>query len=102
MKTCAVCGGDLGPGNPRRVYCGPRCRKRAELDARAATRGAPFADVVVDEHPSREQLLQLAMVAARAGSVAAMRLLLEERRRDGDVTTPLSFIDELGKRRHGA
>jgi hypothetical protein len=48
----------------------------------------------------REEILDLLSVQARDGHVPAMRLLLEEYRRDGNSDEkPRSAIDELAKRR---
>jgi hypothetical protein len=83
----------------------PACRKRAELDKRTARKIAAFAVVDVDGPVgTREQLLELAWVAARRGSVSAMRLLLEELRRDGDddVFASPSIFDELEARRRNS
>jgi hypothetical protein len=50
--------------------------------------------------PDREEILDLLGAQARAGHVPAMRLLLEEMRRDGESEEkPGSVIDELAKRR---
>jgi hypothetical protein len=50
--------------------------------------------------PTRDELLSLLGVRARQGHVPAIRLLLEEYRRD-DLSheTPNSAIDELARRR---
>ena len=48
----------------------------------------------------RDEVLLLLSTAARQGHVGAMRLLLEELRRDGDEGSPeADFIDELAKKR---
>ena len=50
--------------------------------------------------PSREELLNALGVRARQGSVPAMRLLLEEYRREAQGERPSgSTIDELARRR---
>jgi hypothetical protein len=50
--------------------------------------------------PTRQQLLDALGVRAREGSVPAMRLLLEEYRRDAQSgEKPTSTIDELARRR---
>ncbi len=52
------------------------------------------------ERPDRETLLRALGVRAREGSVPAMRLLLEEYRREAQGERPSgSTIDELAKRR---
>ncbi len=52
----------------------------------------------MSEIATREEILGLLSDAARAGHVGAMRLLLEELRRDGEAGSP-DFIDELLKKR---
>jgi hypothetical protein len=52
----------------------------------------------VAEIATREEILGWLSVAAKAGHVGAMRLLLEELRRDGEEHVP-DFIDELRSRR---
>ena len=51
--------------------------------------------------PDREEILDLLGEQARDGHVPAMRLLLEELRRDGEVSSDTSAIDELARRRAG-
>jgi hypothetical protein len=55
------------------------------------------------EPPSRDFLLRALGVQAREGNVPAIRLLLEEYRRDGneDAKPARSAIDELAARRAG-
>jgi hypothetical protein len=51
----------------------------------------------------REELLKLLTAAARKGNVPAMRILLEESRRDGsDEAAPAGIIDELATKRKKA
>jgi hypothetical protein len=51
----------------------------------------------------REELLVLLTQAARKGNVPAMRILLEESRRDGsDEATSAGIIDELASKRKKA
>ena len=98
-RSCPICG-DSVVGGARKIYDSPRCRKQAELDSRATRRIAEFAEAEVDDQvATREQLLKLATIAARRGSMAAVRLLLEEFRRDGGSPGKTDFMDELAKRR---
>ena len=89
----------------------------ARLDALAAARGlnrsAAVRAAVVEASPEapplppppdRDELLRLLGAAARGGSVAAIRLLLAELRRDRDAAAGsdpdgLDFIDQLAARR---
>ena len=106
MDSCLICGQPVPPAahGQRRTYCSPRCRRAAEQAVRQEKRAAPFASVEVDEIAARDQLLELMTIAARAGSVAAMRLLLEELRRDGDdhILAGPSIFDELEARRRNS
>jgi hypothetical protein len=74
------------------------CRKAAKLDARAERKVAAFRAAIGDV-ASREDLMLCLSAAARRGSVAAMRLLLEELRRDPDPEQESSVIDELSAKR---
>ena len=83
--NCPSCGGPVAPARrgQYRVYCSPRCRKRAELDARLERKGAAFAAVAGDAPiADRDEVLRLLSVAIKRGSVTAARILLEELRRD--------------------
>jgi hypothetical protein len=51
---------------------------------------------------TREQILVWLSEAASKGHVGAMRLLLEEHRRDGDEVQAPSIIDELADKRQKA
>jgi hypothetical protein len=62
---------------------------------------APFERIEVGEVATREQLLRLLTVAARAGHVGAMKGLIEELRRD-DPDASADFIDELARKRENA
>jgi hypothetical protein len=55
-------------------------------------------DVIAD----RDEILRLLSAAARRGNVPAMRLLLEELRRDGEEHATPSIIDELASKRQEA
>jgi hypothetical protein len=83
-----------------RIYCSAECRKAAELDRRAERKVAAFRAAIGDV-ASRENLMRWLSAGARNGSVAAMRLLLEEFRRDPDPDQESSIIDELARRRKG-
>jgi hypothetical protein len=71
-----------------------RSKRRAEvIEAVKQAGGLP-------ERPDRETLLRLLGIQARNGHVTAIRLLLEEYRRDGDQTDEaFSVLDELAARR---
>jgi hypothetical protein len=56
----------------------------------------------VNEIADRDEILGLLSTAARKGNVPAMRLLLEEQRRDGDETAGSGIIDELATKRKKA
>lgn len=98
---CAVCGDPL-----RRNAHGllrADVPETAELDKREALKIAAFA--AVEATGTRQEVIELLWLAARRGSVSAMRLLLEELRRDGkklatggQASAP-DFIDELARRR---
>jgi hypothetical protein len=47
----------------------------------------------------REEILLLLSDAARKGHVGAMRLLLEEQRRDGEAPAASNVIDEIAAKR---
>jgi endogenous inhibitor of DNA gyrase (YacG/DUF329 family) len=102
---CPQCGNRVPAGRhgQRRIYCSPACRKAAELDARAERKVAAFQASVADVATSRDLLLWLT-AAARRGSVAACRILLEELRRDraGETVISGSIIDELAAKRNKA
>jgi hypothetical protein len=84
---------------------------RRHVERLADTRGTTLSEAVrfaVTEAsfpeggvPTREELLRLLGMAARAGSVSAIRLLLEEYRRDErpKLGGTLRVVDELAKRR---
>ena len=99
---CPVCGAEV-PQDRRRTYCSVRCRRTAEAARRREKAAAPFLAVTgVAPIADRDELLRLLWVAARNGSVGAMRLLIEEFRRDGDddrPAEPLGSIDEIAARR---
>ena len=104
---CPKCGQPVpqdGARGQRRVYCSLRCRRKAETVARQQKRAAPFRAVHVNGIAARHQLLELLTIAARVGSVAAMRLLLEELRRDADdhVLASPSIFDELEAKRRNS
>jgi len=61
---------------------------------------AEMASHAGKELPTRDELLRLLGQRARSGHVPAMRLLLEELRRDAEPgTSSETVIDELSKRR---
>ena len=100
MTTCAICGNGFPPKG-RQIYCSVSCRKRAEREKAKARRVAEFTAAANGIEPTgdRAEVLALLMVSAKLGSVSAMRILLEELRRDGEVP-PTDFIDELARRRN--
>lgn len=60
---------------------------------------------LASEVATRDELLLLLSGAARRGNVGAMRVLLEELRRDAgdeDASDPFSGLDELAPRRKRA
>jgi hypothetical protein len=71
--------------------------KAAVMEASVEAGGA------VGDVPERDELLSLLGEAARGGSVTAMKVLLDERRRDGDDDSEkkpaVSVIDQLAERR---
>jgi hypothetical protein len=96
---CPSCGSPVpnGTHGQTRTYCSTKCRKAAELDARAERKVAKFQAAIGDV-ATRDELLELLWAAAREGSVSAMRALLEELRRD-PAATGSTVIDELARRR---
>jgi hypothetical protein len=56
----------------------------------------------MEEIATREEILLLLSAAARSGHVGAMRLLLDEFRRDDDVLPTPGIIDELANKRKKA
>jgi hypothetical protein len=55
--------------------------------------------IPVSDVADREEILLLLSAAARRGNVPAMRLLLEEQRRDTEAPAGASVIDELATKR---
>jgi hypothetical protein len=94
--TCPVCGNAVT--ERRKTYCSVRCRRFAEEARRRQKAAWRFEEVEVGEVATREQLLALLTVAARAGHVGAMKVLIEELRRD-DPKASADFIDELARKR---
>ena len=86
------------------LYKDPEKRREA-VQRHRARRGQALGQLAQDalglpEPPSRDYLLRALGVEARKGNTAAIRLLLEEYRRDGnDNPAPVSFLDELRERR---
>lgn len=80
-----------------------RAAQRASKQRRRAVAVGEARDGAgaLPEPPDRDEVLRLLGVAARSGSVTAMKALLDEYRRDGDdtETKPTSVIDELAQRR---
>ena len=75
-------------------------RRRSGTVARLAERVKDEAEL--EELPDRDTLLRWLAAEAKTGHVPAIRLLLEELRRDDDSDTsetPLQVIDELAERR---
>jgi hypothetical protein len=101
VTPCPICGEPVPEGRGRR-YCSPRCRKAAERGRARAKAAEEFAAAAADipKTGDRAEVLALLMVSAKAGSVMACKILLEELRRDGEVP-PTDFIDELARRRDG-
>jgi predicted nucleic acid-binding Zn ribbon protein len=99
---CPICQEPVPEGH-NRTYCGPRCKKAAEVQRRRARRVEEFTAAAADipKTGDRAEVLALLMVAAKLGSVTAAKILLDELRRDevirGDVVP--SVIDELASRR---
>lgn len=101
MTPCPICGDPVPEGHGRR-YCSARCRKAAERRAARDKAAEAFTAAAADipKTGDRAEVLALLMVAAKLGSVPAMKTLLDELRRDGvDQPAALSIIDELAKRR---
>jgi len=100
MTDCLTCGNELpNTGRGQRRYCpNGRCRKTAELDARRHRRLERFVGSI-GPVATRDELLVLLSAAARAGSVQAVRALLQELPREQETSPDDDFIDELAKRR---
>jgi uncharacterized Zn finger protein (UPF0148 family) len=98
--TCPVCGEPLVRAKTGRppTYCSIDCRREAARARRVEAFRAAAASV--PKTGDRAEILGLLTVAAKLGSVAAMKLLLEELRRGVDEPTGKpSVIDELTARR---
>jgi hypothetical protein len=78
-------------------------RQRIRKGGAVADLGELLAAADLPERPSRDELLAALGVRAREGSVPAIRLLLEEYRREGEGVIRSdrtgSAIDELAARR---
>jgi hypothetical protein len=55
--------------------------------------------IPVSDIAGRDEILLLLSAAARRGNVPAMRLLLEEQRRDGEAPAASNVIDEIAAKR---
>lgn len=92
--------------DPDKQRAANRVNKRKERARRGMTVDRLVEDVQdaagLPEPPSREFLLKALGVQAREGNVPAIRLLLEEYRRDGNDSEskdPFAEFDELAARR---
>jgi hypothetical protein len=79
-------------------------RQKRQQRIRAGTAVGDLSELIdagnLPPRPNRQELLDALGVRAREGSVPAMRLLLEEYRRDAQSgEKPTSTIDELARRR---
>lgn len=91
--------------DPKKQKAANRANQRKSRARRGMTLES-LADAIQDvdslpEPPSREVLLKALGVQALEGNVPAIRLLLEEYRRDGENATDAgkSFVDQLAERR---
>ena len=94
-RICGTCGAVLlGSRRGGKRFCGPDCWPSRQ------SRYAPSPGEV-PATGDRAEVLGLLMVAAKKGSVAAMRILLDEAKRagDGNPLKPRSVIDELASKR---
>jgi hypothetical protein len=101
VNACQVCAKTIPEAHGRR-YCSQRCKRRAEGERLRERQVEEFVAAAADvpKTGDRAEVLGLLTVAAKLGSVAAMKLLLEELRRGGDEPTGKpSVIDELAAKR---
>jgi hypothetical protein len=86
-------------------YKDPERRRQADRDRKRRKRSlVAVSDLegALPDPPSRDELLRILGVMARNGQVTAIRLLLDELRRDENTDEPGGVIDELARKRSGA
>jgi hypothetical protein len=91
-RICATCGAVLlGSLRGGKRFCGPDCWPSRQSRYTASPGEVP-------ETGDRAEILGLLMVAAKRGSVAAMKVLLDELTQEGSPE-PKSIFEELAARR---